>query len=277
MNKQFIKLLAVASGVLFLTSCQKDLSSKQTDAMDLSANGKSDNGRSDDKTKTFYGPAVPMGQGVGKAWVTVDANGTPITLGVTLSAKAALSQEDEEAAYTFQLPGQVAVPPFDHIELGWNPHGHEPAGTYDLPHFDLHYYMISPAYQATIPFLAPPAMDVQLPAKYTPPAYLFTPGLVPNMGAHIIDLLSPELNGQTFTKTFIYGSYKGNLIFLEPMFTTDYLTSLIAGPAAMPTAIRQPSAFQRAGYYPTSYTISYQTSPKEFVITLNNLTYHRAG
>lgn len=275
MKRQFLTLVAIATSVLLMVSCKKDFSSNRSGESVLAAGAKANKGKGDDKTKTYYGPAVPMGQGVGKAWVMVNAEGTPTTLGVTVSAKAALSQGEEQATYIFQLPKQVAVAPFDHIELGWNPHGHEPL-TYELPHFDLHYYMITSAYQATIPFLAPPAFDVPLPAKYMPPGYLFTPGLVPNMGAHIVDLLSPENNGAVFTKTFIYGSYKGNLTFLEPMFTSDYLTSLITGGAAMPTEIRQPSAFQRAGYYPTSYTISYETSPKEFVITLNNLTYHNA-
>lgn len=276
MTQQFLKVLTLASGVLFLASCQKDLSTKQSDDVDLAARVSAASARQNGKTKTFYGPAVPMGKGVGKAWVMVDANGTPITLGVSMSAKAALSQADKEVTYVLQLPGQVALPPYNHIELGWNPNGHEPVGIYNLPHFDLHFYMISSAYQATIPFLAPPDMDVLLPVQYTPPAYFFTPGLVPNMGAHIIDLLSPEFRGQTFTKTFIYGSYKGNLTFVEPMFTRDYLLSLMTSSAA-PTPIRQPSAFQRAGYYPTSYTIGYETSPKEFVITLNSLTPRKAG
>jgi hypothetical protein len=98
---------------------------------------------------------------------------------------------------------------------------------------------------------------------------------VPEMGAHIVDLMAPEYNGGTFTKTFIYGSYLGNLTFLEPMFTVEYLKSLI-GTTSSATPIRQPEAFQKAGYYPTSYTISYDKSPKEFRISFNNLTYHPA-
>ncbi len=208
-------------------------------------------------------------------WVTVNAEGVPLSLGVNLSAKAVLNQGEEGANYVFQLPKQVAVAPYDHLTVGWNPHGHEPEHVYDLPHFDLHLYMISSTYQATIPFLAPPAFDVKLPAKYTAPAYVQGPGLVPNMGAHLVDVLSPEFNGGTFTKTFIYGSYSGNLIFIEPMFTVNYLNSLV-GTNATATSIRQPQAFQRAGYYPASYTISYDKSPNEFTISFNNLTYHPA-
>ncbi|ALW86450.1 hypothetical protein AUC43_15970 [Hymenobacter sedentarius] len=227
-----------------------------------------------DKTKTFYGPAVPLGQGVGRAWVMVDATGTPLSIGVDLSAKSVLNQGTTQVDYVFQLPKQVAVPPFDHIELGWNPQGHEPEHVYDVPHFDLHFYMIPSSVQATIPFLAPPAMDVALAPKYVAPAYILTPGLVPNMGAHLVDVLSAEFQpGGVFTKTFIYGSYKGNLIFLEPMFTLAYLSEQ----KTETTPIRQPSAFQRAGYYPTSYTISYDDSPKQYHISLDNLTYHRAN
>jgi hypothetical protein len=168
----------------------------------------------------------------------------------------------------------VAVPPFDHIDFGWNPQGHEPDGIYTLPHFDLHFYFITAALQATIPFLAPPAFDLAPAPGYLPAAYFMGPGLVPNMGAHAVDLLAPEYQpGGTFTHTFIYGSYRGNLTFLEPMFTLAYLSRQLN--ETFP--IRQPRAFQRAGYYPTSYTISYEESPKHYRIALNNLTYHSAN
>jgi hypothetical protein len=202
----------------------------------------------------------------------VNAAGTPISIGVDVSAKSVLNQGEEPTAYTFQLPRQVAVPPYDHIDFDWNPQGHDPDPIFKLPHFDLHFYMISQAVQASIPFLAPPASDIAPEDKYLPFAYFMGPGLVPNMGAHSIDLLAPEFNGGTFTRTFLYGSYLGDITFLEPMFTLAYLKSL--GSETIP--IRQPSAFERTGYYPTSYTISYDKSPKEYRISLDNLTYHSA-
>lgn len=227
-----------------------------------------------DKTKTFYGPAVPLGQGVGRAWVMVNAAGTPISIGVDLSAKAVMNQGTGIIEYTFQLPKQVAVPPYNHIDVGWNPHGHEPDPMYTLPHFDLHFYMISPAVKATIPGLAPPAFDLAPAAKYIPEAYVQGPGLVPHMGAHWVDVLAPEFQpGSIFSKTFIYGTYSGNVIFLEPMVTLDYLSAQ----KTETTPIRQPEAYQRAGYYPTSYTISYDRTPKKYRISLDNLMYHPAG
>lgn len=226
-----------------------------------------------DKTKTFYGPAVPLGKGVGRAWVMVDASGTPISIGVDLSAKAVMSQGTEGIEYTFQLPKQVAVPPYDHIDLGWGPQGHEPDHIYDVPHFDLHFYMISPAVKASIPGIAPPTFDLAPAGKYMPAGYVQGPGLVPNMGAHWVDVLSAEFQGGSFSRTFIYGSYNGNVIFLEPMITLDYLKA--QQNETIP--LRQPEAFQRAGYYPTSYTISYDRTPQQYRISLDNLMFQPAG
>ncbi|MDO7850985.1 DUF5602 domain-containing protein [Hymenobacter convexus] len=224
-----------------------------------------------DQTKTFYGPAVPVGQGVARAWETVNAAGVPTAIGVEVSAGAMLNAGPTSIDYVLQLPHQVAVPPFDHIELGWNPDGHEPA-FYMLPHFDMHFYMISEAYQAAIPFLAPPAFDVAPAAQYIPPFYVQGPGLVPNMGAHWLDVLSPELHGATFTKTFIYGTYNGHVAFLETMFTRDYLSARLTET----TPIRPAAAVEQAGYYPASYTISYSASPQQYKISLDGLQYRAA-
>jgi hypothetical protein len=56
------------------------------------------------------------------------------------------------------------------------------------------------------------------------------------------------------------------------MFTLAYL----AQHPNEEIAIRQPQAFQKSGYYPTSYGFSYSRTSKEFTISLNNLTYQQA-
>lgn len=40
------------------------------------------------ETKTFYGPATPLGQGVARAWVSTDKQGTPLSIGVNISEHA---------------------------------------------------------------------------------------------------------------------------------------------------------------------------------------------
>ncbi|MEO6537315.1 MAG: hypothetical protein ABIT07_02620 [Ferruginibacter sp.] len=268
------KILILVFCAAVLISCKKETSAPPTS--DTSVTALSLN--SSHNSQTFYGPAVSIGKGVGRAWVSVNTTGKPIAMGVNLSATALLNQGTQQMDYVFEFPHQIDVTPFDHVEIGWNPQGHEPVGIYNVPHFDAHFYMITKEYQATIPFLAPPAFNLAPLAKYMPPAYIQTPGLVPNMGAHWVDVLSSEFQPQgSFTKTFIFGSYNGQVTFYEPMFTKNYLQFLSDGVSTTTTPVRQPQAFQRAGYYPTSYSIGYDTNPKEFTLSLNNLTYHAAN
>ena len=72
------------------------------------------------------------------------------------------------------------------------------------------------------------------------------------MGAHWMDVTSPEFHGQPFTHTFVYGSYDGKVTFLEPMVS---ITTLQSG-ATIHKAIRQPQHFDPVNtYYPTQYSI----------------------
>lgn len=107
--------------------------------------------------------------------------------------------------------------------------------------------------------------------KYVPEKYMLVPGGIMAMGAHWADLTSPEFNGGKFTKTFLWGSYDGNFIFWEPMVTLEYLKS---HPDDLAT-LRQPSAFQRDGYYPTQYEVSYSGPDKIFTVAIRNLVFHK--
>jgi hypothetical protein len=108
-----------------------------------------------------------------------------------------------------------------------------------------------------------------LPSEYLAPNYMETPGGVPRMGAHIIDLESPEIAGTgTFTHTFIYGKFDGEINFLEPMVTKAFLETKPA--LSMP--IRQPQMWQKEGYYPQRYTISFDEASKQYSILLEGLT-----
>ena len=51
---------------------------------------------------------------------------------------------------TLSLPDQAKGYGFDHAELGWNPNGHEPPQLYGIPHFDVHFYMVTSATQMAI-------------------------------------------------------------------------------------------------------------------------------
>ncbi|MFT2011051.1 DUF5602 domain-containing protein [Pontibacter sp. 13R65] len=218
---------------------------------------------------TFYGPEVSVGQGNAKAWVTTDGAGTPTAVGVTLSEAAVNASNLGNAMrmYMLHLPSQANKTLYDHVMLDWNPQGHEPAGLYDQPHFDLHFYMVPEATVSAIQ--GSMGMDVEPDAQYVPENYILTPGIVPGMGAHWINVTDQNNSPGNFAKNFIYGSYNGKFIFHEPMFTLDYLSTLPAkGSETM--SIPQPAAYQQSGLYPQKYRFSYNSSSKEYSIILED-------
>ena len=229
------------------------------------------------KGNIFTGEIRLVGNGVAWAWVECDEKGTPTRIGATFT-ETALSglpadlpaSQDGAWEYPLSLPVQVDVPPYTHIVINWEPHGHVPPGIYDVPHFDFHFYLIDPAQRVKITcrdsdqsrcFTKPDT-------KFMPAGYILPSGTdVPRMGVHWVDPSSPEFNKQPFTKTFIYGSYDGYLSFLEPMTAKTYLDTK---PNSSET-IKLPIAYQRHGYYPTAYTVKYDPTRKEYTVALDGL------
>lgn len=227
---------------------------------------------------TFYGPAVQMGNGHVRSWVNISHDGTPLAIGVEMTdgALSNLPQNPTDfAASTFDISlhqKAKSTTPFDHIVMDWNVHGHEPAGIYDVPHFDFHFYKISMAAQLAIPpyEVNPTGFNVPLPAGYMPPMYMRIPGGVPQMGAHWADVTSPEFHGGGFTSTFIYGTYGGHVTFEEPMIT---LATLQSGNTTHKN-IAQPMHYDPSNtYYPTRYNIWEDPSNSRHYVSLDNLVW----
>ncbi len=262
--KSHISVLAVSTVFLF-SSCEKAV-----DFYDFY--NKDPKGLSN---KTYEGPEVKMGNGTARSWISVNYKDMPQEVGIELTQGALtnLPQDPTDFANeTFVLPlDQKAkdLTPFDHVVIDWNPQGHEPAA-YQVPHFDFHFYIMSLADQMNIPAYTPTTaslFDNLPPATHLPSNYIATPGGVPQMGKHWVDVTSPELNGQPFTKTFIYGTYNGAVTFLEPMIT---IATIQSGQSSS-TAIPQPQVYEKTHtWYPTKYNIYMGTSSHNYYITLSN-------
>jgi hypothetical protein len=241
-------------------------------------------------SKIVYGPAQSLGQGNARIYVSLDGAGKPTALGVALSEGAlnALPQTPlpgggvSAATLMLALPPEAKVTGFDHAMLDWNPIGHEPQMVYTLPHFDFHFYTMTEAAQMAIMPTDPDyaAKLDKLPAEaYQPAGNIKLPGGVPMMGAHWVDPTSPELlpppNNKTFTRTFLYGSYDGHMIFFEPMITKVHVESLKTAPGNLiTTPIKLPASYEKPGYYPTQYTIQWNAAAKEYRIALDGLVQH---
>lgn len=226
------------------------------------------------KQTTYYGPGVPLGNGKAKTFITINKGGIPTAMGISLSEKSLTNLptgHDGHFAFenVLELPKQAEITPFTFVTVDWNPFGHEPEGIYNLPHFDFHLYMISNEERLTITPLAPDVMDPEIPlAKYLPEIYIQTPGRIPTMGVHWINPTGHELNGGTFDRTFIYGTYKEKVAFMEPMMTLDYIKSK---PENVDPVLL-PEAYQVDGFYPSKYEVKYNPTKKEYLILFSDFS-----
>lgn len=231
--------------------------------------------------KTYVGETKPVGNGTVRTWVGVDAKGAPISVGVTFSETTLLGlpmqlpPDDIGWEWNLALPKGAPVAPFDHVAFYWNPRGHIPDGVYNVPHFDIHFFMVPEAQRAEIT-----AMNYNLErcftlpsAEYIPAGYILPPQTEHRrMGVHWIDPVSHEFHGHDFTATLLYGSYDGQVNFIEPMLTRAYLETR----PDFTGEVKQPAAYAKAGYYPTSYRVKFDTATKEYNVSLDGLTMRQA-
>jgi hypothetical protein len=231
--------------------------------------------------KTYVGETKAVGNGTVRAWVGVDAKGSPASVGVTFSETTLLGlptqlpKDDIGWEWVLALPKDVAVTPFDHVAFYWNPRGHIPDGVYDVPHFDIHFFMVPEAQRVEIT-----AMNYNLErcfklpsAEYLPAGYILPPQTEHRrMGVHWVDPASHEFHGHDFTASLLYGSYDGQVNFIEPMMTRTYLETR----PNFSEAVKQPAAYAKAGYYPTSYSVKFDPGAREYVVSLDGLTLRQA-
>jgi hypothetical protein len=218
-------------------------------------------------TDEIVGEAKPLGAGSVRSWVRVPGQGAPAAIGVTFSS-GALSQLPAGALETvLRLPTASAIEPFDHIGINWMPHGHPPPGIYNRPHFDVHFYLVTPQERDLI--TSSEKMYVMPAPEHLPEDYeLIANSGDARMGSHWWDSQAPEAHGESFDATFIFGFYDGSMIFLEPMVSVDFLNSR---PTHVAT-VKQPAEWEKPGSYPTQCRVEYDASLDEYSVALTELT-----
>lgn len=266
----------------------------------------------DPAVRREYGPAVRLGAGLARTYVAFDPRtpNVPLEVGVALSelamgglpapmvmTHAAASDGHEHVdshPYDLTMPA-INGTPYKFVELDWNPGGHEPAGVYDVPHFDFHFYKveqsvrdgIDPTRMSNEQYLAKSGMlppEAERAPNYLALSAPGTPVMaVPRMGTHWVDVRTPELQALfgrpegylPFTTTFLHGSWDGQFIFDEPMITRAFImerkTSTAAGERDRVIQLPQAKQFSPSGYYPSAYRIVWDAEQKEYRIALTQL------
>lgn len=229
------------------------------------------------KSAIYAGKAVTIGQGSARTVVRTDGNGEPVSIsivftpGVLDGLPVASKGASPDFPYPLPMPPDGPRTVVDHVVVNWESAGHPPPHVYDVPHFDFHFYLVSPADRLAVAFSS--EMDSgdpgqQPPAELVPAGYVLPPGTaVPQMGVHAINPVTSEFHGQPFTATFIYGYYNKRLTFIEPMASLAYLKAKPSFSAPVP----RPATYTKAGAYPSTYGIKYDTNNKVYEVTLGDL------
>ena len=216
---------------------------------------------------TVAGQTTALGTGTSRTFLTYN-NGVPSSVGVVLSRGALANLPTQMTNYVMTLPTAAGIP-FTHVSLDWEPAGHPPPGIYTVPHFDVHFYMLTQQQRQAITPTIDPVMAAARPAaNLIPPGYQFDGQVIPFMGVHAEDLTSKEFHGQPFDHTFIYGYFAGHQAFVEPMVTREFLLQN----GSNSYSVAQPATFDKAGYYPTTYSIKYDAASGDTTVSLDNLT-----
>ena len=184
------------------------------------------------------------------------------------------------------LPDSLATRediPFKWVLFNWNPVGHIPPGVYDVPHFDIHFYIAPIANVFALQdgpcgpeFVRCDQYELAkkpLPANYIHPDFQDVDAVAPAMGNHLIDLTGPEFNGEQWQRNFIFGAYDGRITFYEEMVTLAYLLShpRVCNPN------KSPSAVGLSGYYPTRTCIRYDSTADEYTVSMEDFVYREAS
>ncbi|SDB27365.1 hypothetical protein SAMN03097699_0435 [Flavobacteriaceae bacterium MAR_2010_188] len=261
-----LKLILIAMISTFIISCEPE---NISDSQQLNSKNQTDLKKAD-VGQQFYGPTQPMGNGVVRSSVTLTKDGVPSQIALVFSEKALSKLGSESFELMLPLHNKANDLVIDHIALGWNPMGHEPDFLYAIPHFDIHFYWITEEEQM---MMTNAKMAAVIPAdQYVPMTYFPTDGYVPQMGKHWLSGAADELiPGNIFDKTYIFGSYDGDFIFQEAMITRDYFLGK-SFPESTP--IFQPQDYAISGYYPTSYSITYDSVKKLYTVSLDNFVWN---
>jgi hypothetical protein len=264
--------------------------------------------------ETVFGEAQILGADKISTYATLGADGRPTAFGLVFTRKAldGLPQKKNMTSRCFDADNngkindssecegdyelRLAMPaalagradfPFKWVGFNWNPEGHVPPGVYDLPHFDMHFYMVPQGLIDGIRvggcalFINCKDREkalIPVDKKYIHPDHISVGATVSMMGDHLLNSKSPELarkreDKKKFTHTWIFGSYEGRITFYETMMTREFLLSR----ARACFDIKQPRAWQRSGIYPTRYCIRHDPASDAIRVSLEDLVLRAAN
>ena len=226
--------------------------------------------------KVFQGEAVAIGKGSARVVVAAGADGLPRSVAIVMGEAALeglpadLPPGLPEIEYRLPMPAGGPATGYREVTVNWNPHGHPPAGIYDKPHFDFHFYLIDGGEREGVTFRGADAAaaTAALDKALVPAGYVVPPDTaVEHMGVHGVDPRGAEFHKHPFERAFIYGYYRNRLTFVEPMVSLAYLQT--KPDVTLP--VTAPAAYSLPGYYPARYRVGFDAKTRHYTIALTGL------
>lgn len=264
----------------------------------------------DTEPRRVEGSMVMIGSGWVESYSEIDGEGAPHAIGISFSKEAfeglpmdfgdghrctdldnngTIEKHSECLPWhekVLPLPAEISRNseiPFKWVLLNWNPHGHMPEGVWNTPHFDVHFYMepIENIFSLMPGPCGPEKMRCDqyevaikpVPVDYIHKDYIDVGAAAPAMGNHLVDTTGPEFRGAPFTRSWIYGTYDGRIIFYEEMLSLTYLTS---GPNEC-FPIKTTPEVGLSGYYPSQVCTRFSEADSSVSVSMEAFTYRKAA
>src|SRR5215203_827401 len=173
---RLVRLTAICTVI----SCAPDRATEATDGVVIDASAPAFNGSAMDSPGVHrqYGPPIALGDGKVRTYVVLDAKAEqrPLELGVAIDARAMEGPLPPTDMLMIPMPLPAQAPaPYRFVLFDWNPLGHAPPGVFDVPHFDVHFYVVPKADVEAItpgdPAFAERANNLPT-GDYLPPLYV---------------------------------------------------------------------------------------------------------
>jgi hypothetical protein len=219
---------------------------------------------------TYFGPTRAAGNGTARAFVTLGADGNPTAIGARFTPGAmsgiTVSPPPLNAAeVTLPLPQEArAALPFQDISYGYTT-GHFPE-VLDEPHVFIPFSLETTQGRTLITPDAPNA-DANPEPQFIPEDHQKGFIIVPGVGLPWFDPTQAAFNGGEFVTNIDQAFFQGRMVSIIPESPVSFLSTRAEATAE----IKQSTAVQRPGYYPTRFHVSFDAATGEHIMALEGL------
>ncbi|BCM88631.1 hypothetical protein IAD21_00472 [Abditibacteriota bacterium] len=228
---------------------------------------------------TTYGADSTFGKGLMRSYVTTQ-NSVPLEVGVEITEAALASPADlpappaGQAAVEVQMaqpPIESSVTPFLSTTMFYSP-GHPPESQ-EVPHLHPTWFTVNDQTRFQIlpnnpASFTPPAAG-ELPTGFiSPPDPVFS--FIPTIGNIYFDPTEAGYNENPFTTALSeYRFFNTHIACIALGTPNTYLLSK----QSLKRPIGIPSKYPKSGYFPTTYSIRYNSSRKTYIMALGDFVY----